>query len=165
MDYYQTVVLDYLRADRSLFLNPETCIQLNPHANPDLSGPHWYCDAVVADFHKKRILLVEISYAAELGSLKKRLLEWNLHWREIRVALHRDCFLPVEWDIIPWLFIPKDRQEMLVHWIESHAMSTQGFKLNPLLTHLESVQPWKYCSWDRTIKDEKPDTIPLRMRP
>jgi hypothetical protein len=29
MDYYQGVVLDYLRADRAIFINAECCIQLN----------------------------------------------------------------------------------------------------------------------------------------
>lgn len=28
MDYYQGVVLDYVRADRAVFVNPECCIQL-----------------------------------------------------------------------------------------------------------------------------------------
>lgn len=50
MDYYQNVVIDYLRADRALFVNAECCIQVNPASNPDASGPHWYCDAVAADF-------------------------------------------------------------------------------------------------------------------
>jgi len=45
MDYYQGVVLDYLRADRAIFINAECCIQLNEAHNPDSSGPHWYCDA------------------------------------------------------------------------------------------------------------------------
>lgn len=47
MNYYESVVVDYLRADRALFVNTECCIQLNESDNPDTSGPHWYCDAVV----------------------------------------------------------------------------------------------------------------------
>ena len=55
MNYYESVVMDYLRADRAVFLNTEYCIQINP-GNPDTSGPHWYCDAVALDFRAKEIL-------------------------------------------------------------------------------------------------------------
>ena len=41
MDHFEGVVLDYLRADRALFVNSQCCIQLNEGANPDTSGPHW----------------------------------------------------------------------------------------------------------------------------
>src|SRR5438067_13052104 len=41
MDYCESVVFDYLRADRAVFVNREYCIQLNQKANPDTSGPHW----------------------------------------------------------------------------------------------------------------------------
>jgi hypothetical protein len=50
MNYYESVVVDYLRADRAIFVNTECCIQLNEAVNPDNSGPHWYCDAVAVDF-------------------------------------------------------------------------------------------------------------------
>jgi hypothetical protein len=46
VDHFESVVVDYLRADRALFVNPQCCIQLNPGSNPDTSGPHWYCDVV-----------------------------------------------------------------------------------------------------------------------
>ena len=55
MDYYETVMTHYLRSDRAIFLNTECCIQLNEGNNPDTSGPHWYCDAVAADFRSRAI--------------------------------------------------------------------------------------------------------------
>jgi hypothetical protein len=33
MDYYESVVRDYLRADRALFVNTEYCIQISPGRN------------------------------------------------------------------------------------------------------------------------------------
>jgi hypothetical protein len=30
MDYYEGVVIDYLRADRALFVNTEYCIRISP---------------------------------------------------------------------------------------------------------------------------------------
>jgi hypothetical protein len=32
--------MDYLPADRAVFVNTEFCIQINQAANPDNSGPH-----------------------------------------------------------------------------------------------------------------------------
>jgi hypothetical protein len=49
MDYYENVMMHYLRSDRAIFVNSESCIQLNQASNPDKSGLHWYCDAVAAD--------------------------------------------------------------------------------------------------------------------
>ena len=63
MDYYQGIVIDYLRADRAVFVNTECCIQLNESDNP--AQPHWYCDAVAVDFRCRRIFLCEISYSAQ----------------------------------------------------------------------------------------------------
>jgi hypothetical protein len=80
MNYYESVVMDYLRADRSIFVNTEFCIQINQAANPDNSGPHWYCDAVALDFRCKEIFLCQISYAARLDSLVQRLTTWHYHW-------------------------------------------------------------------------------------
>src|SRR5260370_41944842 len=42
---------------RFVFVNTECCIQINPADNPDRSGPHWYCDAVAADFRSKTVFL------------------------------------------------------------------------------------------------------------
>ena len=95
VDYYESVVIDYLRADRALFVNTECCIQLNESDNPDNSGPHWYCDAVVCDLRSECVFLVEISYSANLGGwengLIKRLRGWNENWLGVRAALARDC--------------------------------------------------------------------------
>jgi hypothetical protein len=69
MNYYKSAVMDYLRADRAIFVNTEFCIQINKASNPDKSGPHWYCDAVALDFRRQEIYLCEIFYAANLGAL------------------------------------------------------------------------------------------------
>ena len=47
MNYYESVVMDYLRSDRAVFVNTNCCIQLNQADNPGTSGPHWCCDVVV----------------------------------------------------------------------------------------------------------------------
>jgi hypothetical protein len=94
MNYYESVVIDYLRADRALFVNTECCIQLNEADNPDSSGPHWYCDAVAADFRSQKVFLCEISYATGLTALLKRIKGWQENWYGVCGALLRDSFLP-----------------------------------------------------------------------
>ena len=91
MDFYQGVVVDFLRANRATFVNTEYCIQINPGDNPDTSGPHWYCDAVAMEFQSKPIFLCEISFAKHLDSLSKRLKHWHEHRDGLRTALERDA--------------------------------------------------------------------------
>lgn len=80
MNFYEEVVIDYLRADRAIFVNANCCIQINPADNPDTTGPHWYCDAVACDFQHKRVFLCEISYDTHLTALIARLSAWHDNW-------------------------------------------------------------------------------------
>ena len=164
MDYYQGVVIDYLRADRSVFVNTECLIQLNQAPNPDTSGPHWYCDAVAADFGTETIFLCEISYAEGLTALLKRLSEWNTHWEKVCAALIRDCTLPAPWLVRPWLFIPEKTVPIAVSGIRKiQEASAVGAMPVPRVTTLERVTPWQYRAWNRQGENEKPGSIPAEM--
>jgi hypothetical protein len=99
MNYYENVVVDYLRADRAIFVNTECCIQLNQAENPDTSGPHWYCDAIALDLRAKAVFLCEISYSRQLTDLTKRLKGWHDHWGLVCQALKRDSFLSDDWAV------------------------------------------------------------------
>src|SRR6266446_5366096 len=101
MDYYESVVGQYLRAGRALFVNTVCCIQLNEAANPDSSGPHWYRDAVACDFRNHVILLCAISYSAQLPDLNKRLKGWHGNWDFVCQALARDSYVPNECLCVP----------------------------------------------------------------
>jgi hypothetical protein len=96
MDYYESVVIDYLRADRALFVNTECCLQISPGHNPD-KGTHWYCDAAAADFRSETVFLCEISYSLTLATLIKRLKNWNDNWDGVRDALSRESHIPTNW--------------------------------------------------------------------
>lgn len=165
MDFYQSVVVDYLRADRAVFVNAECCIQLNPGPNPDISGPHWYSDAVACDFKDRVVFLCEMSYEKSLGSLVKRLAQWHQNWLGVRAAVARDCHLPTDWHVRPWLFIPLDLVETLVRNLDDAVGPDGMLTLRPRITNLELVQPWRYRSWDhRDNPGEKPNEIPEAMR-
>lgn len=151
MDYYQGVVIEYLRADRAMFVNTECCLQLNEAANPDNSGPHWYCDAVAVNFRESAVYLCEVSYSKTLDALVKRLTAWRNHWPALCQAIVRDCHVPAEWTVRPWLFVPEELRErlearlLMIGRIDSGA-STMA---EPRITNLEDVAPWKYRSWNR----------------
>ncbi len=164
MNYYESVVIDYLRADRAIFVNTECCIQLNQADNPDSSGPHWYCDAVASDFRNKCIFLCEISYGKQLTTLTARVKDWHEHWQKVRVALTRDSFLPAEWDVRPWLFVPESLVPVLLRKLGQIAGQDGTLHFTPRITPLEMVQPWKYRSWNRVGEDEKPVSVPDTMK-
>ncbi|MDR6672842.1 hypothetical protein [Xanthomonas sp. 1678] len=144
MDHFEGVVLDFLRADRALFVNSQCCIQLNEGANPDTSGPHWYCDAVAVSFKERAGYLCEITYAARAPSLLARLKSWNEHWPGVRAALARDSGVPLDWVVRPWLFVPDAHAERL-----RASLAGLGNLPSPRITFLEDVVPWRYRSWDR----------------
>jgi hypothetical protein len=165
MDFYQGVVVEYLRADRAVFVNTECCIQLNDAPNPDASGPHWYCDAVAVDLRNETVFLCEISFAERLGALLDRLKQWSEDWPEVRAALVRDCKVPATWPVRPWLFVPEASIERLVGKIEQTNAANCFAVFEPRITPLECVQPWQYRSWNHQDKDTKrPDSVPAAMR-
>jgi hypothetical protein len=145
MDYYEGVVINYLRADRSVFVNTEYCIQIKPGTltnNRDKDGPVWYCDAVALDFGSKVIFLCEISYATNLGDLTRRLRDWHNHWTELCDALKRDSRIcEFSWPVRPWLFVPKGCVQALRKRLETIA-NGEPLTFDAKITPLEDVPPW-----------------------
>jgi len=159
MDYYQGVVVEYRRANRSVFVNTEFCLQLNAAGNPDSSGPHWYCDVLAVNLSEPAAYLCESSYSRSLGPMLKRLAAWDEHWPAVRHALKRDAHIPDGWPVRPWLFIP----ELCVNTLVTGLQKT-GLAQTPRITTLEAVAPWLYKGWDRQNECEKPESIPSPMR-
>lgn len=148
MDYYQGVVVEYLRATRSRFVNTECLIQLAPGNAPE-RGLHWYCDAVVVDLKEKVVHLCEISYSQTLGALFKRLESWRTHWSELRSALVNDCNVDPTWMVKPWIFVPRARKDLLDKKLSAHAVEASAMP-RPEITFLEDIAPWLYRSWNGT---------------
>jgi hypothetical protein len=149
MDFYQGVVVEFLNADRAVFVNPECCLQLNPGRNPDVSGPHWYCDAVATNFRTKSVFLCEISYSLSLEPLYKRLKGWSEHWNGLCDAIQRDCCIPEDWRITPWLFVPERNVPRLEEKLTRIGDSErdEGGMPKPIVTTLEEVTPWRRKDW------------------
>ena len=159
MDYFQGVVTEYLRADRATFINTECCIQLNPGANPDSTGPHWYCDAVAVNLRDSQAFLCEVTYSKTLDALNKRLASWAPAWLLLRAALKRDCNIPDKWPVQPWLFVPHDLRPLLAHKLSKipNVGDGPGQMPFPKITDLEDVTPWKYRSYNRYEEPSKTD--------
>ena len=163
MNFYETVVVDYLRSDRAIFVNMECCIQLNEGVNPDTTGPHWYCDAVACDFRNNYIFLCEITYSKQLVELVKRLKGWHENWDLVCFALSRNSYLPKTWPVRPWLFVPEELVLLLLKRLDQIGEQTP-LRFVPRITTLEMVQPWRYNSWNRIGEAAKPTTIPSAMQ-
>lgn len=153
MDHFESVVLEYLRADRALFINSQCCIQLNAGQNPDTSGAHWYCDAVALSLKAQTAYLCEITYADPPNSLFKRLTGWNKDWPLLRLALERDSGVPQSWSLTPWIFVPQTLAPRVDAFL---ATLSSGEMPRPRVTHLEDVMPWRYRSWDRLTEHVAP---------
>ena len=88
METCELQLIDYLSADRAMFVNSQCLIQIKVGANPDTSGPHWYCDAVAVNFREKTIYLCEITTEKTIYALKKKIARFG--WiRTIGSALRR----------------------------------------------------------------------------
>jgi len=152
LDYYQGVVIDYLRADRSVFVNSEYCIEPPESANNVTCGDHWSCDAVAMDFRNKTIFLCEVTLAANLSALSSRLHDWHMNWDEVQMAIIRqsklDDIFVAGWSIKPWLFVPKERIDPLQKRL-SLIGNGQELNFKYEITCLEDVQPWLYKPHNR----------------
>jgi len=144
MDYFQGVVAEYLRADRSRFVNPECRIELSPGKR----GRHWFCDILAVDFRTKHVFLCEVTYSRSLSAITKRLTEWSENWSDVRKALARDCSLPADWPVVPWLFVPHDLRELLDKKLTKLTFvgKSAGNMPAPMITDLEDVTPWNVNS-------------------
>ena len=155
MDYYQNVVGEYLRANRSMFINPEFFLSLDE--GKEIKGRTWYIDLLVADFAMKRLLLCEVSYEKALSKLHERLRNWSMHWTEIEKAIKRDSKMPNDWSVRPWLFLPEAQ-------LGKFLAKLTYFPVKPLITPLEMTVPWSFCTWDRLSEGPKPSIIPADMQ-
>lgn len=150
MDYFQGVVTEYLRANRSTFVNTEYLIQLDEGKTP-LKSRHWYCDALAVNFEHSTVYLCEITYSKTMSALLGRLQAWAAEWEGVCEAIARDSKLTGEWAFQPWVFVPEDSQPLLLRKLESGSnpgLPRSGMP-SPVISTLESVAPWNYCSWDR----------------
>jgi hypothetical protein len=147
MDYYQGIVADYLAADPAMFVKPECCIRLDPTGRLK-KGEHWYCDVLAINLRARTVYLCEVTYSQTLATLRKRLTEWDANWPAIRVALAHDNHVAPDWDVSPWVFVPRAQHSLAVRKIAQLTAADGGAERMPVakVTDLEDVAPWLYPS-------------------
>lgn len=156
MDYFQGVVTEFLRANRSTFVNMEYLIQLDEGQTPAKSR-YWYCDALAVNFEQSTVYLCEITYSKTLSALINRLKCWASNWENVCSAIARDSSLSGDWKFQPWVFIPEESRSLFLQRLSlvgSNTSISGGMPL-PVVTSLESVTPWNYCTWDRKHEIEE----------
>lgn len=153
MDYFQGVVMEYLRADRSCFVNPEFWIRGNlehPHEKP-----HWFVDVLAVSMRDSAVYLCEVTYAKQPRALARRLRSWKEHWELIDGTLRADAHIHKDWPLIPWVFAPTATLAIIKPDLKELFPEAKA-------TDLERVMPWLYCTYDR--KPEGHDE-PKEIRP
>jgi hypothetical protein len=147
MDHYKAVVMEYLQADRTVFVNAECCFRLDVRGAREKNGPHWFCDAVAIDLRHRAVYLCDIAY--KLQTLLKKIAAWAQRWDGIMASLQRECKLPASWRIHVWLFVPRETIEQLDAKLED-LRRTAGCPFKVKITALEDVQPWRFWTWDHS---------------
>jgi len=99
VDYFQGVVTEYLRADRSCFINPEFWLRGNLDKSKQYEKPHWYVDVLAVHMRLKQVFLCEVTYAKKAPALIARLKSWREHWPVILQTLREDASLSSDWPV------------------------------------------------------------------
>jgi hypothetical protein len=139
MDYFQGVVLEYLRANRTYFVNPEFWVRGNLQSPHD--KPHWFVDILTVNMRKKEVYLCEVTYAKQPRALIRRLNSWREHWETIDQTVREDTYIEKDWPLIPWVFATDDAMKIIEPILK--ALFPNG-----KMTSLSEVLPWKYCTYD-----------------
>lgn len=149
MDHYKTVVVDFLQADRAVFVNTKCRLPLGRPVGTDHPARICSCDAVVVDLRHGAVFLCEAAIGQKCAALIKKLAYWTSSWDSLESALRRECKVPKNWRIHVWLFVPQGSIELLDEKLE-HLRQTVGSKFKVKITSLEDVQPWRATDWVRS---------------
>ena len=134
---YETIVMGFLTRGKR-FCCPQYSIK------DDSGRGEWRCpDFVVLDLEEKRVIVVEVTTAADLRTFKVKAMELHDQGRErVRKQLMRSFrAYPniAEWPIEIHLFVREDRRDDLLKIIEDRKLQFKVFTLE------HAFRRWK---WD-----------------
>jgi len=139
--YYQGAVENFLRANRSVFVNAEFLLQISDKpADAPRRGEHWFIDMLAVNLVTKECNLCEITYARNTPALAKRLISWKANWSRITAALQECAGIPGNYIFRPWLFVPAREVEAPCNRADD--MLFGG--LSPFISTLEKIAPWAH---------------------
>jgi hypothetical protein len=157
VEYFQSVVAEYMQRDCATFINTEFFLV---HKNkPNEKGPpEWLVDILAINMREQCAYLCEISYAAKLSSLLKRLQEWHKSWDLVKKTVHARAHLPANWKIRVLLFVPPKE-------IEKLKLRLPSFEPPAEIVSLEKTIPWDYNRWPRDLIKPQTDGLAGRLAP
>ncbi len=148
MDISEHLVLMYLTKDGHVFVCPQYSIRIG-------GGAEWSCpDFVALDFHRRAVLVVEVSAADAPKRLLEKVLARENQWvSRLKDQLELNQVVGDGWDYRTYVFIRAN--------VEPWFRKSLGSCADVTVTTLESIGlPW---SWSRTYGPSLPDG-PLRDR-
>ena len=144
MDYMQGVVEDFLTAGQNLFIIPECLIKLDD--GDPVTGRHWYCDVAAVDLTREKVLLCEVTYAKRPGALHKRLRAWADNWAGVRGALKRDYGIPLEWQVLPQVFVREECGAEILSRAQADIAAGGSAMPEPEIRSLREAARWRLDS-------------------
>jgi hypothetical protein len=153
MDYFETVVRQYLRSDPSVFVNTDFALVLN--RTGEARHEHVRIDALAVDFEQRTVFLCEITSARNIGDLAERIMKLRNDWRGYCGALVREAHVPADWPVRLWAFVPAHAEKV----VRSLA---HGLPLS--VTALEDIAPCKpsYGKTGKTARSSLALAVSLR---
>jgi hypothetical protein len=145
MDYFQSAVAEYLQRDRATFINTEFFLVHKQRAN-DPGPSEWLADILAVNLRDKCAYLCEISYAAKLAALEKRLNEWSENWPLVKSTVQHQAHVPTDWTIQVLVFVPPKE-------IDRFGARLPPFEPEARIESLEKVLPWDYNRWPRRFPE------------
>lgn len=152
MDYFQTVVGEWLTADGRTLIAQEYGLRTSDvRSFKSKNQTNLWPDIVAVRLMDKKVYLCEITWSRDWQRIKLKLDNyWNL-LPSIKDAL--ECWLGIpqteEWAVSVWYFVP-----------ESHTMRIMAMRpgeLNLRVTKLEDIKPWTYTHGWRQPDDRAVD--------
>jgi hypothetical protein len=151
MDFFQGIVAEYLRADRSCFINTEFYLQNDLAEDGEDKKKHWFIDILALHMSDRTAYLCEVTYAKQAYALKRKLDLWHKHWPTVCETLRRDAKVPENWRIRPWVFVPEQSLAGIKPFLEL-------FDPKGRYQVLEKTLPWTY-KFVLDHSDSEPDAI------
>jgi hypothetical protein len=148
MDYYQTIVSEWLTSDGRTLVAQEYGLRTS-HVNEfrHKEQSNLWPDILAVRLNDKQVFLCEVTWSKDWGRIKEKMCVYDVHMPQIRLSLENWLGIPAtdDWKLDVWYFVPKVHIEKIVQ------RKPQELRLR--LTPLELIKPWTYTHGWREWND------------
>ena len=109
MDYYQSIVAQWLVSDGRTFLAEEYYLRTSrvrefKHRDQTYLWP----DIIAVRLRDRKVFLCEVTWSRNWGTIERKLEKYSENMPEIRDALDHWLGIPHDFDASIWYFVPED---------------------------------------------------------